>query len=437
MRPFHIHGFRVNWRLALRCANPPRIVLSYQDKTRRRLRYALLFSLIAHALLLISVGFAPPSLPGHGSGPSALNVTLEKGPGETPRPAANEAAGQESAGAQPLPAPAATAPPAAPKPPAVQPAQPQPAATASSETPARQDILAIEKPETEKQAERAASPPAPPQPAEQEQKNPPIALSGAAAAPKPAAAETPARPETPPAAPMQKTAEAAPAEKPPVRLEPPAPTPPAKIEPLPTPPTPPAQPAPPKTEPPRPVQPQPPQEAARPPQPATTETSEPSLAQTGKAVELREKPAGNDVSALAGMDISSIRHAPPEGSGPKIRFGERRKVIGLREEDLTYQLYAESVRLKLERVGRFNYPIEAARRGLSGTLVVLISIRPDGSLENFSISQPSYDVLNAGADRIVHMAAPFSPLPDRILQDTDILTIRVIWTFSSSDQSFQ
>ncbi|MDR2196067.1 MAG: energy transducer TonB [Gallionellaceae bacterium] len=88
-------------------------------------------------------------------------------------------------------------------------------------------------------------------------------------------------------------------------------------------------------------------------------------------------------------------------------------------------------------MGRFNYPVEAIRRDLSGTLVVLLSIRHDGSMESFQIVQPSYDVLNEGANRIAHMSAPFSPLPDRILQDTDILTIQIFWTFSSEMQAFK
>ena len=121
----------------------------------------------------------------------------------------------------------------------------------------------------------------------------------------------------------------------------------------------------------------------------------------------------------------------------KIKFGERRKTIGLKEQDFRYAMYVESVRLKLQRIGQFNYPTAAAREHLSGTLSVIITLRADGSLEEFSVIQPSvYEVLNKGAENIVRMSAPFSPLPDNIRQDTDILSIKINWSFSESSQSF-
>ncbi len=121
----------------------------------------------------------------------------------------------------------------------------------------------------------------------------------------------------------------------------------------------------------------------------------------------------------------------------KIQFGERRKIVDIKEREIRYAMYIEGVRLKLERVGYFNYPAEAARNNLSGTLSARISIRADGSLEDFYISRPSnHASLNEGAERIVRMSAPFSPLSDDIKKDTDILSITINWTFANSRQSF-
>lgn len=118
-------------------------------------------------------------------------------------------------------------------------------------------------------------------------------------------------------------------------------------------------------------------------------------------------------------------------------FGERRKIVGSKEQELRYVMYRDSVILKLQRIGQLNYPAEAARKNQTGNLTIQFSIRADGSLEEVSIVRPSpYEALNAGADKIVRMCAPFSPLPDNIRQDTDILTIRINWTFSNSRQAF-
>jgi len=184
------------------------------------------------------------------------------------------------------------------------------------------------------------------------------------------------------------------------------------------------------------------------PHPAKVEVTQP--AKTDITAETMERPveAGKPdvfrtlspaykIPSLAELSISSARKLASDDDR-KIKFGERRKTIGLREQDFRYAMYVESVRLKLQRIGMFNYPAAAARDNLSGTLSVVIAIRSDGSLEEFSVIQPSvYAVLNKGAENIVRMSAPFSPLPDNIRQDTDILSIRINWSFSNSSQSFE
>jgi protein TonB len=141
------------------------------------------------------------------------------------------------------------------------------------------------------------------------------------------------------------------------------------------------------------------------------------------------------IPSLAELSMASARKLASDHNR-KINFGERRKTISLGEQDYRYAMYVESVRLKLQRIGLFNYPAAAARDNLSGTLSVIITIRADGSLEEFRVIQPSMEVLNKGAENIVRMSSPFSPLPDNIRQDTDILSIKINWSFSKSSQSF-
>jgi protein TonB len=182
--------------------------------------------------------------------------------------------------------------------------------------------------------------------------------------------------------------------------------------------------------------------------PHPAQADEPKSAKSEVAEETRARPveAGKSdvfsagtpaykIPSLAELSIASVRKFASD-EGRKIKFGDRRKSVGIKEQDFRYAMYVESVRLKLQRIGMFNYPAAAARDNLSGTLGVIISIRADGSLEEFKITQPSvYEVLNRGAENIVRMSAPFSVLPDNIRQDTDILSIKINWSFSNSNQS--
>ena len=181
------------------------------------------------------------------------------------------------------------------------------------------------------------------------------------------------------------------------------------------------------------------------PQPTKAEEAKPARAEvatetkvraieTGKSDIFRTAPPAYKIPSLAELSIASARKFASDDDR-KIKFGERRKTVSAGEKDFRYAMYVESVRLKLQRIGMFNYPAAAAN--LSGTLSVIISIRADGSLEEFSVIQPSaYPALNKGAENIVRMSAPFSPLPDNIRQETDILSIKINWSFSQSSQSF-
>lgn len=136
------------------------------------------------------------------------------------------------------------------------------------------------------------------------------------------------------------------------------------------------------------------------------------------------------------LSIPLVRKIAPE-QGKTAQPGERRKAIGFKERDFRYAMYMEGLRLKLERIGSLNYPAGPSGETLSGALSVRISIRSDGSLENFSVVRPSkHKELDAGAEKIVSMSAPFSPLPESVRLETDVLTITIKWTFSRSGQSF-
>jgi protein TonB len=113
----------------------------------------------------------------------------------------------------------------------------------------------------------------------------------------------------------------------------------------------------------------------------------------------------------------------------------RRQFIGAQAHEYRFARYVEDWRLKIERIGNLNYPEAARTQKLYGSLVLTVSIRSDGSLENVEINHKSaHRVLDAAALKIVEMSAPYAPFPPDIKRDTDILTITRTWTFAKGDE---
>lgn len=114
---------------------------------------------------------------------------------------------------------------------------------------------------------------------------------------------------------------------------------------------------------------------------------------------------------------------------PKERF------ITASTHELRDASYMEAWRDKVERIGNLNYPEEAKQRKLSGSLVLDVAIRPDGSIDKITVRRSSgYKLLDDAAVRIVKLAAPFAPFPEQMRKDTDILHITKTWQFLSGNQ---
>jgi periplasmic protein TonB len=113
----------------------------------------------------------------------------------------------------------------------------------------------------------------------------------------------------------------------------------------------------------------------------------------------------------------------------------RRKFIGARTQEYRFAQYVEDWRIKVERIGNLNYPEAARQQRIFGNLQLTVSIRADGSVESVEINRSSGQrILDAAAQRIVRLAAPFPPFPPDIRRDTDILSITRTWTFTQSDK---
>ena len=113
----------------------------------------------------------------------------------------------------------------------------------------------------------------------------------------------------------------------------------------------------------------------------------------------------------------------------------RRKHIGAQAKEYRFARYVEDWRMKVERVGNMNYPEAARQNKLYGSLILTVFIRADGSVEKVEVNRKSGQrILDAAATKIVEMAGPYSPFPDDIRRDTDILSITRTWTFAKGDE---
>ena len=85
---------------------------------------------------------------------------------------------------------------------------------------------------------------------------------------------------------------------------------------------------------------------------------------------------------------------------------------------------------RVERIGNLNYPDQARRRQLSGTLILDVVINADGELVKTDLRQSSgHQLLDDAAKRIVELAAPYSPFPPKLRQEADVIHITRSWEF--------
>ena len=96
--------------------------------------------------------------------------------------------------------------------------------------------------------------------------------------------------------------------------------------------------------------------------------------------------------------------------------------------------YKDEWRKKVERIGNLNYPDDARRQRIYGSLRLLVSINRDGSLYEVQVLESSGQaVLDQAAQRIVRLAAPYAPFTGD-LADIDRLEIIRTWRFERGDR---
>ncbi len=114
----------------------------------------------------------------------------------------------------------------------------------------------------------------------------------------------------------------------------------------------------------------------------------------------------------------------------------RRLKISSSTKALAAAAYMQSWANKVERIGNMNYPQEAKRLDLNGSLMLSVDIESDGSVgpNGIVVSRSSgHDILDQAAVRIVRLGAPYAAIPDDVLPEGyDALTIIRTWRFETN-----
>ncbi len=140
---------------------------------------------------------------------------------------------------------------------------------------------------------------------------------------------------------------------------------------------------------------------------------------------------GSSTSLLArSLEIASLQaeidtHRDMMAKQPRIK-----RLTSASTQKREDALYLENWRKKIENVGNLNYPEEARRQKMYGSLRLLVAIKPDGAVKNIEVLESSgQPVLDDAAIRIVRLAAPFQPFSVEMRKSTDILEIIRTWKF--------
>lgn len=131
----------------------------------------------------------------------------------------------------------------------------------------------------------------------------------------------------------------------------------------------------------------------------------------------------------------AIAQLAAELSRKKVDYAKRPKVkyLTASTREYAYAAYMRGWSDRVERVGNLNYPEEARGRGLHGDVLLTVVLNLDGSIRNIEVIQSSgQKVLDAAAERIVRLAAPFPPAP-RGNERIDELNITRTWRFQPNN----
>lgn len=183
-----------------------------------------------------------------------------------------------------------------------------------------------------------------------------------------------------------------------------------------------------------------PQQQARPVTDQTQERVMTTQAESDQSVFQEDKLTDPKVAKTAATSSKSLQARALEIASLEAKLDRQKQIFAKRPRikrltslstaSSTDAFYLNSWRRKIENIGNLNYPEEARKRKLYGSLRLMVAITPDGRLKEVELLESSgHKTLDEAALRIVRLAAPFAPFPDELRKTTDVLEIIRTWQF--------
>ncbi len=102
----------------------------------------------------------------------------------------------------------------------------------------------------------------------------------------------------------------------------------------------------------------------------------------------------------------------------------------------TDALYMNQWLREIESIGNLNYPSEAKRKNINGSLRLMVALRADGTIHEIKVLESSgHKILDDAAKHIVRQASPFAPFSEEMRKQTDVLEIIRTWQFKQTQFS--
>ncbi len=126
-------------------------------------------------------------------------------------------------------------------------------------------------------------------------------------------------------------------------------------------------------------------------------------------------------------DIASLEARLYEEDQDQARGPRTHRLTQASTKSAAEAAYLNTWREKVERIGNANFP----DTGIFGDLRLLVVLREDGTLADVRvITSSGHQPLDAAAERIVRLAAPYQPFPVEMRKRYDQLEIIRTWKFS-------
>ncbi|HSC05267.1 MAG TPA: energy transducer TonB [Steroidobacteraceae bacterium] len=113
---------------------------------------------------------------------------------------------------------------------------------------------------------------------------------------------------------------------------------------------------------------------------------------------------------------------------------ERELVVTPNTRESDVAVYLDAWKRKVERVGTLNFPLEARRKGLSGSPVLEVAVAANGVMEDIVVRRSSgHAELDQAALAILKLSSPFDPFPRELHERHDSLRFAYEWQFIAGE----